>query len=101
MGNRFNGLKWNTDVVYWHAVEFGFNVRQCNEYHLQLFHPILGLMNYWPSTGRAQWRDCKTFVIRDIEHYLNNYFRPLKTVPAVYPGNYTNGTIYKKNDRQH
>lgn len=76
MVNRFNGLKWNTDVVLWHEVEYGFKVKRCRDYHLRLLHPILGWFNYYPSTGKAQWDGCKFFVIKDIEKYLQSYFKP-------------------------
>lgn len=71
-------LIWNTDVVLHSANEYGFKVKQHTEYHLALLHPDRGWLNYWPSTGKAQWvyQSSKPFHIKDIEEYLMKHFKP-------------------------
>lgn len=75
---KLKQLNWNSDVVMHMATEYGFQVKQHTEHHMAILHPERGWMNYWPSTGKAQWRhqSAKPFDIKDIEAYLMKHFTP-------------------------
>jgi hypothetical protein len=81
---RQKNLKWNTDVLLWAEVEYGFRLVKHTEYHYSLYHPIKGRMDMWPSTGKISWfnkvpkvgRPHSPTVIKDIEAYLMKHFKP-------------------------
>lgn len=77
-------LKWNTDVIFGMAEEYGYSVKKNTDFHFSLFHPTRGRMDYFPSTGKAGWFHKnktygKSFHIKDIEAYLMEHFNPDKT----------------------
>ncbi len=81
-------LKWNTDVVFGMAEEYGYEVRKHTDTHFSLIHPTKGRFDYFPSTGRGGWFNQskthggklkqygKTFQIKDIEVYVIQHFKP-------------------------
>jgi hypothetical protein len=76
-------LKWNTDVMYGMQVEFDnyFEIKKHTDFHYSLIHPIRGRMDCWPSTGKVSWfndnrKKRKVYVIKDLEAYLIQNFKP-------------------------
>lgn len=91
-------IKWNTDVVFGMAEEYGYTVKKHTDVHFSLFHPTKGRFDYFPSTGRGGWFNQskthggklkqygKTIKIDDIEAYLMEHFnpnKPIKTDPIA------------------
>lgn len=77
-------LKWNTDVIFGMAEEYGYTIKKNTDFHFSLFHPTRGRMDYFPSTGKAGWFHKnktygKSFHIKDIEAYLMEHFNQEKT----------------------
>ena len=79
---KAKALEWNTFVVMGLSVEYDFKVVIHTEFHLSLFHPERGRMDYYPSTSRAGWFNKnnkvygKSFHIPDIEAFLMKHFKP-------------------------
>lgn len=75
-------LKWNTDVVFGLCEEYGYKVIQHEVWHLSLIHPVKGRMDFWPTVNKILWwgkkkrPTGKATVIKDIEKYLMNHFKP-------------------------
>lgn len=85
--SKADRLKWNTDVVFGMAEEYGYEVKRHSEFHFSLFHPKRGRMDYWPSTNTLAWfhknKSYGTPVkINDIEAYLMEHFNQEKTGKA-------------------
>lgn len=73
-------LKWNTDVLLWAEVEYGFKVKKHTDYHYSAYHHTRGRMDLWPSTGKVAWfHKNKSFgrpiIVNDIEAYLIKHFK--------------------------
>lgn len=78
---RKKNLKWNTDVLLWAEVEYGFKVVKHTEYHYSLYHPTKGRVDYYPSTCKKQnFKNGKPIgkpvILKDIEAYLMKHFKP-------------------------
>ena len=78
---RKKNLKWNTDVLLWAEVEYGFELKKHTDYHYSLIHPKRGRMDYWPSTNKLGWFNKnkmygKPIMISDLEAYLMKHFKP-------------------------
>lgn len=77
-------LKWNTDVVFGMAEEYGYEVKKHTDTHFSLIHPSKGRLDYWPTTSKGRWFHGtrmygKAFKIDDIEAYIMRMFNPNAT----------------------
>ena len=67
--------KSNSELVRLYEAEYNYTLKEHTEFHFSLFHPKVGRMDYWPSSGTAVWfdkrgRQGKHFKITDIEQYI-------------------------------
>lgn len=73
--------KWNVDVAYGMADEYGYEVIKHTDTHLSLIHPSKGRFEFWPTTGKGGWFKGKrmygkAFKIDDIEAFIIKYLNP-------------------------
>jgi predicted NUDIX family NTP pyrophosphohydrolase len=65
------------EVIEFAAVEYEFEVKKIQEWHLRLTHPVTKKrLDFFPKTCRATWVSTnKWFTIPDIEKFIEKEFK--------------------------